>query len=420
MTFNLLKFPPSIIQQILNNFVTHKDILLIFSLSDYQVVSFYSNFLLFSKICIDFNNSNNSNQKNSVKIIDNFKITLNDFSTLKSYIYAFTRQIKLQINFRDFKNLIKLNNLDNINTLNDVNDFFQVLNYQKNLNLSANVNININLSLENLNLTNLSELHHLISYYNNKFNVSINKNIKNLNLSRNNINSIEKISCFKNLKTLNLSNNFKLNSNNVYFNLKSLQSLVHLKKLIIKGYNQISKIEHLNNLTQLQVLVIRCSNISQIENLNDCKNLKILDLSFNLNIKKIENIQNLKKLKKLILYRCNLNKIENLDSNQNLQYLDLGGNNISKVENISHLKNLRVLYLDKNHISNHNSSDTYKDISISSGNSCSLISSWDSLKNLKQLSLGGNYLFSRKFYGKLPKFIHDAEFIIEKKNILRL
>ncbi len=88
--------------------------------------------------------------------------------------------------------------------------------------------------------------------------------------------------------------------------------------------------------------------VSDLKSLEINENVKKIDLSGG--ISKIENLDNLKNLKELNLSSNNISKIENLNNLINLEELDLSINNISKIENIENLVSLEKIYLDDNYI----------------------------------------------------------------------
>ncbi len=111
--------------------------------------------------------------------------------------------------------------------------------------------------------------------------------------------------------------------------------------------NRIEKIEHLENLINLEVLYFENNRIRKIENVQNLIKLQTLFFSQNA-IRKIENIEKLTNLISFSLLANEIEKIENLDESKKIKLLSLNGNKISKMENLHHLKNLDTLYLDKN------------------------------------------------------------------------
>ncbi len=129
------------------------------------------------------------------------------------------------------------------------------------------------------------------------------------------------------------------------------------------------------------------------------ENLRILDLSFN-QIKKIENLQNLKKLEKLFLTQNKISEIEGLESLTELRVLELGSNKIREFGGIENLKKLEEIWLGKNKINNlnyfKNSEIKFKNLKIISLQS-NRLTEWDtsfleSIPNVENLYLGSNQL----------------------------
>lgn len=67
-------------------------------------------------------------------------------------------------------------------------------------------------------------------------------------------------------------------------------------------------------------------------------------------ISKIEGLENLTQLKELYLSENRIKKIENLDGNTNLTVLDLSKNEIENLDNLQTLNNLTELWFNNNQI----------------------------------------------------------------------
>jgi len=116
------------------------------------------------------------------------------------------------------------------------------------------------------------------------------------------------------------------------------------------SFQNIFKIQNLNNLHNLTTLKLDNNIICSIENLSVLSNLKWLDLSFN-NITDTSGLEQLTNLTDLSLYNNNIKKIGNMDSLTNLQVLSIGNNDIEAVESLLYLRtmqNLRVLNIKGN------------------------------------------------------------------------
>ena len=90
----------------------------------------------------------------------------------------------------------------------------------------------------------------------------------------------------------------------------------------------------MQSLTKLQL----CNNIlTKIEKLDQLTNLVWLDLSFN-SIKKIENLDNLKKLECINLHRNLITSIENMDNQLRLEIFIISSNGINSFEHVKYLR----------------------------------------------------------------------------------
>lgn len=116
-------------------------------------------------------------------------------------------------------------------------------------------------------------------------------------------------------------------------------------KINFIGLTDISKIEGLENLTELQSLDLFGNEIFEIKGLEKLINLEYLDLNGS-EITEIKGLENLKNLKGLILKANNINEIRGLENLVNLLYLDLSENPISEIKGLENLVNLKYLILD--------------------------------------------------------------------------
>lgn len=126
---------------------------------------------------------------------------------------------------------------------------------------------------------------------------------------------------------------------------KGEKKIVKKNKLKLKkiGITDISEIEGLEKLINLEELDLRKNNISEIKGLNTLTNLTILNLRKN-QISEIKGLEKLINLKKLNLSENNISEIKGLDHLKNLEYLNLNLNNISEIKGFENLTNL--LHLD--------------------------------------------------------------------------
>lgn len=146
-----------------------------------------------------------------------------------------------------------------------------------------------------------------------------------------------------NLSSLNLGNNQIINVTP----LKDLTSLTNLNL----ATNQISDIAPLKNLTNLTNLDLATNQMSDIEPLKGLTNLTHLNLAAN-QMSNIESLKNLTKLTNLDLATNQMSNIEPLKELTNLTNLDLATNQISNIESLKGLTNLIDLDLSTNQMNN--------------------------------------------------------------------
>jgi len=109
--------------------------------------------------------------------------------------------------------------------------------------------------------------------------------------------------------------------------------------------------EEVKHCTKIQYLDLSSNQITKIENLDNLKNLEWLLLNSN-QILKIENLDNLKNLTLLYLSTNKITELEHLDNLHKLKWLDLSYNKIGKISPLKRLRKLRKLYLNNNPITN--------------------------------------------------------------------
>ena len=111
-----------------------------------------------------------------------------------------------------------------------------------------------------------------------------------------------------------------------------------MNSLLDLNHGRIGKIENLEPLTQLESLYLRWNMIKTIENLSNLgATLRELELYDN-QISKLENLDSLVNLEILDVSHNRLRKIEGLENLTKLKKLYLVSNKITKIENLSHLK----------------------------------------------------------------------------------
>lgn len=146
------------------------------------------------------------------------------------------------------------------------------------------------------------------------------ENITSLEASNDGITNISGIENLNSLQQLNLSQNQITNTN-------ALEELSNLRILNLSG-NEISDISSLKNLSGLYYLDLDSNQISNISVLKNFVYLQTLLLSKN-QISNIDSLQELTKLQQLSLKQNRISDISSLTALTNLNFLYLGGNQIS-------------------------------------------------------------------------------------------
>lgn len=204
-----------------------------------------------------------------------------------------------------------------------------------------------------------------------------------LDLSKKNISNITGIRNFKKLATL------YLNDNNIS-NINEISELTNLNFLRLDN-NNIKNISGLNDLTKLQTLYLYDNQITDITVVHKLLNLTCLNVANNL-IKDASGVDALTNLKSLSLYGNQITDIIYVKELVNLEDLYLGSNEIEDISPLSNLKKLKILSLANNNIEDITSLKELKNLtSLGIGkNKISDISSLSDLKNLTELSLSYN------------------------------
>jgi len=115
------------------------------------------------------------------------------------------------------------------------------------------------------------------------------------------------------------------------------------------GFGSIDEIPVIERLTDLEYLILKRNEITNINGLNHLKNLQILDLSHN-KLKTIDNLDSIQNLKELNLSHNQIKEIKNVNNLQSIQKLTLDHNRITEISEISGLRNLEDLNLNNNKI----------------------------------------------------------------------
>lgn len=140
-----------------------------------------------------------------------------------------------------------------------------------------------------------------------------------------------------------------LNHNNIS-NIEELDRLSNLQDLYL-GFTQIRNIEVVSKLSNLQDLDLSSTQIRNIEVLGKLNNLQTLFLR-STQISNIEVLGKLSNLQTLYLSSTQINNIEIIGKLSNLQTLHLSDTKISDIEVLGKLSNLQNLYLSDTKISN--------------------------------------------------------------------
>ena len=229
-----------------------------------------------------------------------------------------------------FENLVSLN-LSN-NSIQDVSDLEKLTKLEK-LDLSNNEGVNgwqnlttvYDLKLVNCKITDISAL----KKFGEKDKITIDLS-KNQNIS--NIEIIKEL----NLGTLKLQN-CKITDLNLILNNT-------VEELDLSGNKELSNFNGLNKFKSLTNLILQDCNIKNVENLNIPKQIKLLDLSYN---KELKNIDTLKDVEDLRLKECGLNSTTGLEKLDKLNALDISYNNIQDITGLNN-SNIEVLNVSGN------------------------------------------------------------------------
>eukprot|EP00795_Rhopilema_esculentum_P008396 gene8396-14373_t len=116
-------------------------------------------------------------------------------------------------------------------------------------------------------------------------------------------------------------------------------------------------------------------------------------------ISKIEHLEPLVNLEELWICECSIKVLESLDRNRHLKKLYLYDNEIEKIENISHLKSLELLWLNGNKIEKIegiNTMESLKELNLSENLITKIGRSLESNQMIEILNLSGNPICSVK------------------------
>ncbi|KAJ1993427.1 hypothetical protein H4R33_000682 [Dimargaris cristalligena] len=169
--------------------------------------------------------------------------------------------------------------------------------------------------------------------------------VTELRLAKQDIDSIDDLSCCIELRRLDLSNN-QLSDAESTDGIKLIKTLTWLNL----AHNQLNQGQFLRDLTNL--VVLNLSNNSYIQlpmYLQNCTQLKALVLNNN-DLHQIEHLGKAKDLNTLVLSHNKFEELPALKANVNLIKLSASFNSIRTIPDLSHLAGLRELRLSNNKI----------------------------------------------------------------------
>ncbi|MBV7275764.1 leucine-rich repeat domain-containing protein [Clostridiaceae bacterium UIB06] len=254
----------------------------------------------------------------------------------------------------DISNLTSLSTLYSLN-LND--NQIKDISVLKNLNNLQILLLNSNGISDINSLQGLVELQQLYLKNNRISNISLLKGLTSLKVLYLSQNQIQDYSPVKGYYNNLISKDFDLSDTvdtTVSFNDENLEKIIRDK--INRQTGDIYR-KDLEGISSLQANDKAIQDISGIENLT---NLRELDLSEN-EISDISPLENLSGLEQLYLAKNRISDITPLGWLTNLQELYLNSNRISNITELQWLTSLKVLYLSQNHISDYTPIKEYYD-----------------------------------------------------------
>jgi Leucine-rich repeat (LRR) protein len=174
--------------------------------------------------------------------------------------------------------------------------------------------------------------------------------------------------------------------------IEGLDNLISLQELNLRR-NQISKIEGLDKLGSLQSLSLRNNRIGKIEGLDKLSSMQYLNLDYN-PITKIEGLDSLANLQSLSFYYSLITKVEGLDKLSSLQTLDIRFSRIKEIKGLDELADLQSLLVSYNQISKVEGLESLTSLQLLdlSFNQISKIEGLDKLTSLKELNFWDNQI----------------------------
>ena len=177
-----------------------------------------------------------------------------------------------------------------------------------------------------------------------------------------------------------IESNNKGEKNNLEEHPSSLQELNNLHTYVCNGEWQISQIPQFAAPEKMLHLYLGECQITKLENLDKLINLQIL-----------------------FLYNNKISKLENLDSLTSLEILYVGNNQITKIENLEQLSNLRELWIGSNQIVDIGLMEQFRNLVTLdlSNNQITDVSYLQTLVRLEELIIGNNPIATTQPIAKL-------------------
>ncbi len=234
--------------------------------------------------------------------------------------------------------------------------------------------------------------------------------LKELDCSSKDISSLEGIEQLTDLEVLDLSyNNFKA--------FKELTKLDKLKELDLSG-NNLLEITDLKNIQSVTTLRLSDTKFKDFTTVASLENLKVLYLNEN-SLTDISQLSAMKNLGELYLKNNELSDISPLKNLTNITILSISENKISDISVLSSLSLLEKLYMYSNPVSDISAVSDLTKLTYLSAKNCKIedISPISALTNLKKLYLSEN---SFNKLDNLASLENLEELYVRKLNIYDL
>lgn len=186
----------------------------------------------------------------------------------------------------------------------------------------------------------------------------------------------------------------------------NVSGLAQLHTLILRQ-NLLTEVSGLDELPSLRKLDLYDNQIEVIgsSSLSSLRGLLYLDVSFN-QLRKLENLENLVQLEELYACSNKITEMSGLEALVNLRTLELGSNRIREIGGLDTLVQLRALWLGRNKIAQvRNLEPVANSLRVLSlqANRLRTIHGLDALVNLEELYLGENGIQRIENLGALTK-----------------